>query len=461
MNYLRRTNCFLFLFIFSTVWGFASQSCVVVIFGATGDLTSRKLIPALYQLNDENTVVVGVGLRPYDNKIFREQMQKTVANDDYWDSFKERLFYHSINSDSGYQKLNELLKEIDCTKGTNGNRIYYLATSPNQFLPIIENLSRNNLIYTSEDKQWSRVIIEKPFGYDLQSAIDLHEQISRFLDESQTYRVDHYLGKEGVLNLMTLRFSGILESIWNGNWIDHIKIMINEEIGIGTRANFWEQTGYLRDIFQNHLLQLLAITAMDPSDDRPKIKILEAIKPLSGNIIRGQYGPGIIQGQAVSGYRQEAGVPENSFVETFVAAKIFIDHPRWKNVPFYISGGKRLSNQKVEIALHFKEDTAYDSLVITIQPNSTIRLIMKDGSLIELYRADKDTKNDYARLLLACMQEDKQYFVHIDELLAAWELVTPILDQWKVPPKEPFPNYEAGTDAFQALHFRYSPHEQA
>ena len=467
--------------------------CVIVVFGATGDLTARKLLPAIYNLAhernlSENTVVIGVARSENTSEIFRQKMSHAIdqfsrtksIDHIFWDHFKNKIFYHpsDCEKDHCYEKLQKLLSEIDKDFGTQGNRIYYLATPPSYFPVIIEKLHTHGLIYdirTIHDK-WSKVVIEKPFGYDLDSAIQLQEQLSKCLDESQIYRMDHYLGKEGVQNLLSFRFENALfASLWNNEHIDNVQITLGEDIGIGSRANFWEQTGSLRDVFQNHLMQLLAIIAMEPPLELKadtihgeKIKVLNAIRPfklskIDQNMIRGQYGPGVIQGMNVSGYREEKGVAESSSVESFIAARIFIDNPRWTGVPFYIRGGKRLAKQTTEIAITFKKnplsiDQDPNVLFIRIQPNPGIFLKTMskvpgfDKGILPVifgYKPEaifgKSSPEAYEKLIWDCMRGDDNLFVDAEEQLAAWRLLTPVLEYWKANASKDFPNYDAGT----------------
>lgn len=468
--------------------------CVIIVFGATGDLTARKLLPAIYNLAHEDhlsshTAVVGFARGGYTDKTFRKQMAEAIdqfssthAKDvDFWNQFENRIFYNQsdFEQDQGYENLQKLLLKIDQDFGTQGNRIFYLATQPSYFSTIIKKLEEHQLIYDSKrsNEKWSRVIIEKPFGNDLDSAINLQEDIIKYLDESQVYRMDHYLGKEGVQNLCTLRFeSALFEPLWNCEHIDNVQITLSEDIGIGSRASFWENTGSLRDVLQNHLMQLLAIIAMEPPSShdaieihKEKIKALNAIRPfplaeMNNYVIRGQYGRGNIRGISVPGYKEEKGVSDNSSAETFIAAKIFIDNSRWRDVPFYIRGGKRLAKQTTEIVITFKnpnpsiEQTASNVLFIRIQPNAGIflkalsKVPMLDKNVKPIvfgYNPDayfeKTSPEAYEKLFYDCIRGDNSLYVQGEEQLAAWRLLTPVLDYWKAQPNENVLNYEAGT----------------
>lgn len=480
----------------------STPPCTIVIFGATGDLTARKLLPAIYNLSHQgnlskHTAVIGFARGEYTDKAFRQQMGQAIdqfvhsadKDVDFWNQFENKLFYNQSNfeQDHGYENLQKLLLKIDEELGTQGNRIYYLATQPSYFPAIIKKLHEHHLIYdsSSSDERWSRIIVEKPFGTDLDSAIDLQKEISKYLDENQVYRMDHYLGKEGIQNLLTMRFeSAFFEPLWNCDHIDNVQITLSEDIGIGTRAHFWEETGSLRDVFQNHLMQLLAIIAMEPPTTlnaakihEEKIKVLNSIRPfprMNKFVIRGQYGPGKIRGLNVPGYKQEQGVSEDSSAETFIAAKMFIDNDRWKGVPFYIRGGKRLPKQTTEVAITFKNrnpltlQESPNALFIRIQPNAGIflktlsKVPMLDKSLKPIvfgYNPDsyfeKSSPEAYEKLFYDCVRGDNSLYVEGEEQLAAWRLLTPVLDYWKSNPHEKVQNYEAGTwgpsDADQML----------
>lgn len=475
------------------------EPCVLVIFGATGDLTARKLTPALYNLALEGQLpghfaCVGFARRDKSNEEFRKEMLEGVnkfsrnkpAVPDIWQSFGNQLFYHrsEFHLDEGYERLAKLLHDIDAKYGTKGNRVYYLSTQPSYFPLIIEKLKQHNLIYdanTVHDK-WSRVIIEKPFGHDLASAEDLQREISRSLDESQIYRIDHYLGKETVQNLLVFRFSNsIFESIWNNRHIDHIQISVSEEIGIGTRGRLWEEAGMLRDIVQNHMMQLLCMVAMEPPSSlkadaihAEKIKVMEAIRPLPAHdlsqaAVRGQYGPGYINGLEVKGYRQEENVNPHSNVETYAALKLTVDNWRWDGVPFYLRAGKRLPKRATEIAIVFKSAPGYlfqgngerderNILVIRIQPDEGISLKMNCkipgiSTVIQPVKMDFQygsyfgaaPPEAYERLICDCMAGDNTLFARADEALASWRLLTPLLEYWAEEKHSDFPNYASGT----------------
>jgi len=447
-----------YLTVFSLV---ASEPCAIVIFGATGDLTARKLLPAIHNLAQEGNlsedlIILGASRNEYSHEEFRSLMQKAVSahskkplDIDFWKRFEKKIFYQQLNfaGDEGYHNLQTLLSQFDQEYGTQGNRLYYLATPPSYFTAVIERLSNHHLVYPIPHQSWSRVVIEKPFGTDLDSAIELQNLISQHLDESQIYRIDHYLGKEGVQNLLAFRFANtVVEPIWNRQYIDNVQITISEDIGIGSRAQFWEETGYLRDIIQNHLMQLLAIVAMEPPTDlssdnihQAKIEALNAIRPISPHmVVRGQYTQGMIHGSPVVGYRQEKGVPSQSTVETYVAAKLFIDNDRWRDVPFYIRGGKRLPYQTAEVVVNLKTNNA---IIIRIQPHPGIFL----GTQAIHQKPQQPTPEAYEKLLYDCLNGDSSLFVRGEEQIAAWRILTPILNHWRASGADNIPSYPSGS----------------
>ena len=479
-----------------------AEPCILVIFGATGDLTARKLIPALYQLGVDGRLphhfaCVGFARRQKDDALFRTEMQGSIeqfarikpVQKAGWESFAETLFYHcsDFNTDSGYETLKTRLEHLDRQLGTRGNRLYYLSTQPEEFLTIVEKLKKHGLIYPvtpavdGESRQmWSRVIIEKPFGYDYDSAVTLQKQLTQYLDESQIYRIDHWLGKETVQNLLVFRFTNpIFESLWNRHFIDSVQISVAEELGVGSRGKLWEHSGMLRDIVQNHVMQLLSLIAMEPPTTLDanavrdeKVKVIEAIRPLSKEdlkeaVVRGQYGPGFIQGEPVIGYREEENVAKDSLVETYMAMRLFVDNWRWAGVPFYIRAGKRLLRRTTEIAITFKQnpDILYGThsklqsnvLLIRIQPGESILLTMNckvPGQEQTIQRVGMDFRyasyfsstppEAYERLLCDAMSGDSTLFARIDELLASWTLLTPVLRAWSAEKAPQFPNYAAG-----------------
>lgn len=473
--------------------------CILVIFGATGDLTARRLLPALYNLARENQLpsqfaIVGFARKEKSHEAFREEIKKAInsfsrvkpVDENIWKNFKEQIFYHQseFHEEKGYQALDKFLKELDQKLGTKGNRVFYLSTQPSFFTTICENLHKANVLYPykSQKDKWSRVIIEKPFGHDLNSAIALQKELLQFLAEEQIYRIDHWLGKETVQNLLVFRFANSLfESEWNNRYIDHVQISVAEDIGIGRRGAFFEEAGFLRDIVQNHMMQLLCLVAMEPPISLganairdEKVKVLRSIRPFTKDdfktsIVRGQYGSGFINGENVKGYRQEDNVNPNSNVETYAALRLFIDNWRWDGIPFYLRGGKRLPKKSTEIAIVFKHPPGVlfqqqekmlenNVLVIRIQPDEGISLkinckVPGQASPIQPVKMDfrystffgLSPPEAYERLILDCMLGDNTLFAREDEVFQSWKLLTPVLEEWAKNPPNDFPNYAAGT----------------
>ena len=471
----------------------AIDPCIVVIFGATGDLTGKKLAPALYNLAKDgllspNFAMIGFARRPKSHEEFRQDLKRDVSSNSrtpldepFWNTFQEQIFYHAseFDSDEGYQALAQFLKTLDAKLGTRGNRVFYLSVQPKYFSLIIEKLRIAGLVYDKEQEEpFSRVVIEKPFGHDSRSAAELQTAIQKSLHESQIYRIDHYLGKETVQNLLVLRFgNSIFEPLWNYKATDHVQITVAEDIGIGTRGAFFEEEGTLRDIVQNHMMQLLSLVAMEPPVNftaaairEEKVKVLQAIRPLTEEdfqemVVRGQYGPGFIHGDSVVGYRQEENVAKQSNVETFMALRFFIDNWRWAGVPFYLRGGKRLPKRATEIAIVFKdvpsnlfpEHGKRNVLVIRIQPDEGISLkinckVPGPANMIQPVKLDfrygsyfgKSPPEAYERLIWDSILGDSTLFAHINEVTASWNIFTPLLEYWsKTSPQ--FPNYESGS----------------
>ncbi len=473
--------------------------CVLVIYGATGDLTARKLLPAIYNLAREGQLpsqfaIVGFARREKTHEQFRQEMKDAInqfsrvkpVDETLWKNFEQQIFYHQseFDDDKGYQGLDTFLKDLDTRFGTKGNRVFYLSTQPRFFTTICEKLHASGLIYnthTVKDK-WSRIIIEKPFGHDLESAHALQKELLQFLSEDQIYRIDHYLGKETVQNLMVFRFANsIFESLWNNRYIDHIQITVGEEIGIGRRGAFFEEAGLLRDIVQNHMMQLLSLVAMEPPVSLnasairdEKVKVLQALRPFTEedfktSIVRGQYGSGFVNGEEVKGYREEDNVDPKSNIETFVALRLFIDNWRWHGVPFYLRGGKRLPKRATEIAIQFKlppgvlfqeHDKQHEPnvLAIRIQPDEGTALkinckVPGPASPIQPVKMDfrygsyfgMSPPEAYERLILDCMSGDNTLFAREDEVFNSWALLTPVLQAWQDTDADCFPNYQAGT----------------
>jgi glucose-6-phosphate 1-dehydrogenase len=439
------------------------DSYALILFGATGDLAIRKLYLALYRLSVEGRLsdhmaIIGTGRTEHNDRSFRDLVKRSICthvnelDPVAWRYLEERLFYHqfAVDDDKGYETLQTLLLSLDQNLKLGANRLYYLATQPSLFETIIFHLNAHHLISNPDDaSSWTRVLIEKPFGFNLTSAIDLQETISKYLDESQIYRIDHYLGKEGIEQILALRYDQKFESIWNRHYIDQVQISFSEDLGVGARGKFWEETGALRDFFQNHLMQLLALVAMEIPNTmnsekivEEKVRVLQAIRPfplddLNNYIIRGQYGPGEIGDKIVPGYRQEPGVSFSSTMETFVAAKLWIDNDRWRGVPFYIRGGKRMSKQSVDITIVYKDESV---LHMSIQPQIIIEL---DSHQI---LSKKPTKDAYENVIYQGLKGNHAFFVHMDEQLAAWRLLTPVLNVWEQGFPDDFPNYKAGSN---------------
>lgn len=403
----------------------------------------------------------------------------------FWEHFEQQIFYHQaeFDDDDGYERLAKKLIELDAKFSTRGNRIFYLSVQPKYFPIIIEKLHKFGLIYRPNDPDhWSRVIIEKPFGHDFDSAKELQKNISHYLDESQIYRIDHYLGKETVQNLLVFRFANsIFESLWNYKHIDHVQITVAEEIGIGTRGNFFEEEGLLRDIVQNHMMQLLSLVAMEPpvnlSADAirdEKVKVLEAIRPLTPedfktSVVRGQYASGFINGKPVCGYREEKNVNPKSTVETYVALRLFIDNWRWTGVPFYLRGGKRLPKRATEIAITFKDAPGIlfqqkgapnlpNVIAMRIQPDEGISMrinckVPGPASPIQPVKMDfrytsyfgGTPPEAYERLIWDCILGESTLFARSDEVAKSWEIFSPLLKYWEENPPTDFPNYKSGS----------------
>lgn len=417
-----------FIILFLVVSSQLLANTVMVIFGVTGDLTNRKILPAIDSLAaagalPEDFALVGVGRKPEEE--FRKQV-----------SYPMFYVQGDFDEGQGYEKLAILLNEIDEKADEKSNRIYFLATQPKYFSTVVEQLDKHQLIYSPDDSQWSRVMIEKPFGHDLESALALQKEISKHLDESQIYRIDHYLGKEGVQNLIDFRLKGDFESLWNHKCIEKVEITLSEEMGVGTRGKFWEETGILRDVAQNHGMQLLSLVAMEAGENIPaeKIKALQAIQPIE-TVKRGQYGSGVINNSPVLAYKEEADVPKDSKMETFVAAKLFIDNQRWKGVPFYIQAGKRLPKQLTEIVVTFKSGKL---LHVRIQPDPAIFF---EGKPKIAFKAPRFSEG-YQKLIYDAIQGDSTSFVQKEEQIASWRLLTPILESWKE--EGEIPIYPAG-----------------
>jgi glucose-6-phosphate 1-dehydrogenase len=469
---------------------------VLVLFGATGDLAHRKVIPALYQLWRNNLLpheflLVAIGRRPYEDGTFRDEIHTSLEqysrmlplDEEAWKSFAERITYQRLDFDdpAAFDTLSGHLDDLDTDHGTRGNRLYYLATQPIQFAEIVGQLGRVGLDHEHHDGGWRRIVIEKPFGHDLDSAKRLNREVGKVFRESQVYRIDHYLGKETVRNLLVFRFgNGIFEPLWNRRYVDHVQITVAESIGIENRGAFYEQTGASRDVLQNHLLQLVSLVAMEPPATfeanalrDEKVKVLRAIEitpaEVRDDVVRGQYGPGWVAATQVPGYRQEADVDPGSETETFIAARLMIDDWRWSGVPFYVRTGKRLPKRSTEIAIQYREvphrlfkdegvEPDANLLAIRIQPDEGIML--RFGAKVPGLGLDVrsvtmdftygsafsvDSPDAYETLILDALQGDASLFTRADEVEEAWSIVDPIIDAWASGPPPDFPNYDAGT----------------
>jgi glucose-6-phosphate 1-dehydrogenase len=467
----------------------------MVIFGAAGDLTKRKLIPALYNLSTHNLLpaqasVVGVARRPLGDAEFRSQMatelQKYATSPVSAEVAAAFTANHhfvggDLNDPNTYATLKTRLEEIRTRTHGAGNVLFYMATPPSEFGGIARGLAAVGLA-TEDGNGWRRVIVEKPFGHDLDSAVALNQELRGVLNESQIFRIDHYLGKETVQNLLVFRFgNGVFEPIWNRRYIDHVQMTVAEELGVEGRGAFYDQAGIMRDMIQNHMFQLLALVAMEPPISfqgegvrNEKVKVLEAIRPMQpeqilANTVRGQYGEGTVRGQRVPAYRHEPKVPPQSKTETYAAVKLQVDNWRWAGVPFYLRSGKRLARRATEIVIVFRrpplllfqrtpvDEIQPNKMVVRIQPDEGISLWVQakqpgpsiNLAPVKLNFAYKDfgaqvETTGYEQLLYDCMMGDPTLFHRADMVEAAWKIATPILDLWSSLPARDFPNYASG-----------------
>ncbi len=467
---------------------------ILVIFGASGDLTARKLIPSIYNLHKggflpEGFAVLGVSRSSFSDEEFRnkvittsQHLKREESDQDIVDAYANNIYYQSVNTKDpdDYQSLKVKLEELNEKYSANGNYMFYLSTPPSLYETISKSLS--NLGYNKQTSGWKRLIVEKPFGYDLETAQELNAKLQQYFDEEQIYRIDHYLGKETVQNLLVTRFANsIFEPLWNRNYIRHIEITSAESVGVEKRGGYYDTSGAMRDMLQNHLLQLVALVAMEPPIEvsatairNEKVKLFQSLRPFTeetvkSDVIRGQYTASNIKGDAVKGYREEEGVPEDSKTETYCAMKFFIDNWRWAGVPFYIRTGKKLPTRVTEIVIHFQPVhhhlfvnhdgiNANNVLVIRIQPNEGILLkfgMKVPGAGFEVKNVNMDfhysdltnayVPDAYERLLLDAMQGDATLYARGDAVEAAWEFVDPILKAWKNDPTIPVKGYPAGT----------------
>lgn len=478
----------------------ATEPCAIVIFGASGDLTERKLIPSLFRLFINGLLppeflIIGTGRRDVGDEGFREKMKKALLSDSSFESKKkdlkeflstlyyEQLDYGDLND---YTKLSERLKELESVGIPGGNRIYYLSTPPSVYTTISENLGLSHL--SGENGGWRRIIIEKPFGHDLASARALNTHIRHHFKENQIFRIDHYLGKETVQDILMFRFANtIFEPIWDRRYIDHVQITAAESIGIENRAGYYDKSGVIRDMFQNHMLQLLTLTAMEPpaafeadAVRDEKVKVLKSLRPipldtLSDYLALGQYEKGEIDNKNVISYRDEENILDDSKTATYAAIKLYVDNWRWKGVPFYLRSGKRMARRKTEIAVQFRhvphfmfrsvmeDEINPNTLVFTIQPDEGIKLTLQTkmpGTKVCLREVVMDFKykdfysgvsvDAYERVLIDCLEGDHTLFVREDGVDYAWKLLTPVLEAIESDPKSaPFEMYESGREGPQ------------
>jgi glucose-6-phosphate 1-dehydrogenase len=493
----------------------------IVIFGGSGDLSKRKLVPALFELACEGqlapgTCIVGYARTGESDESYRAEMKLAVVefarkkpvDEAKWKDFESRLFFFrgDLNSGKKFAELKSRLESIEKERGVPGNRLFYLAIPPSMIGVVVQNLGDAGFVYPvrgsgpegtgvfrpSDGERWSRVIVEKPFGRDLATARALNEELARVFRERQIFRIDHYLGKETTQNILVFRLgNGIFEPLWNRRYVEHVQITVAESIGVENRGRFYEEAGVLRDIIQNHVLQLLCLVAMeppvafDPNAVRDeKVKVLKCIQPQTAeeilrDTVRGQYGAGAVDGQPVVGYRAEKDVNPMSLRETYAAWRVQIENWRWAGVPFYLRAGKRLTKRVTEIAIQFKTPPISlfrqagfvrqepNALILRIQPDEGIALkfgakqpgptmkvdpVTMDFRYSEFFGASQPEA--YERLLMDAMHGDSTLFARRDEVEAAWERVTPLLDAWRDNPPLDHPNYEAGTwgpDAAVAL----------
>jgi len=469
----------------------------IVIFGIRGDLAQRKLFPALMHLSQsgripEDCALIGVSRREIGDEKLRRSLFDSAAkyapevsqDESFREKCEPRVFSCAEDHERGeaYTRLPELLNRLQKERGTGGNILFYLSVPPTSFEPIVRSLGASRLNQESNG-QWRRIIIEKPFGRDLESARELGNTLERVFREDQTYRIDHYMGKETVQNILVLRLANtIIEPLWNNHYIDHVQITAAESLGVEDRAGYYEEAGALRDMIQNHLIQILAMLAMEPPAKltpegirNEKQKVLEAIRPLDRSeldtaIVRAQYGAGTAAGKSGLEYRREKGVNPNSQTETFCAIRVFVDNWRWQGVPFYLRTGKRLPKRITEAAIFFKpvvhrvfahdigDLTSPNVLAIRIQPNEgiTLKFMAKlPGHATHLRPVDMEFRygtsfggrisDAYERLLLDAMLGDPTLFARRDSVEESWKFVTPILEHWSMKTSEPLPQYAAGT----------------
>jgi glucose-6-phosphate 1-dehydrogenase len=481
-----------------------SQPTIFIIYGGSGDLCWRKIAPALYNLfldgwMPDKFLIVGVGKSPLPHEEYRAKLLDGInqfsrsgkAADDKWAAFSKQIFYESVdlNDYSTYGVFCKYIDQYEKEWGAKPFVIHYFAVAPSLFPVIASNIAKNNL---AEQREHTRIVIEKPFGHDLDSAKELNKLLNESYTEEQIYRIDHYLGKETVQNIMAFRFANaILEPLWNRNYIQHVQISVTERLGVETRGGYYETAGALRDMIQNHILQLLCLIAMEPPNNfnaseihNRKVDIIKAMRRFDAelirkSVVRGQYGPDWMEGKEVPGYREEANVDPNSNTETFAAIKFFVDNWRWQDVPFYVRTGKRLHQSASIISIQFKDQPHFifpqeaieswqqNRLIISIQPEMSIRLqvqgkrpgldmVLNTVDMVFDYKSTYSsyTPEAYETLILDVMQGEQTLFMRGDQVEAAWELLMPIITTWANKPSLNFPNYSAdswGPELAEAL----------
>ncbi|GAC1661691.1 MAG: glucose-6-phosphate dehydrogenase [Candidatus Acidiferrum sp.] len=475
--------------------GAAAAPCTVVLFGASGDLAKRKVIPALYDLAINNSLgpryaIVGFARTPMEEGAFRTSLGEAAKSisevgpidPKKWEEFAANLYYFhgEYGNPDSYAQLEKRLAELQAKKELGANRLFYLSTPPEVYPDIVKHLGVSGLAKPSSENSWTRIIIEKPFGRDLPSAVELNKIVLNVFEEKQVYRIDHYLGKDTVQNLLVLRFgNGIFEPLWNRNYVDNIQITAAETLGVERRGGFYETTGALRDMIQSHVLQLMSLVAVEPpaffdatSLRNEKLKVLQSIRPfnlemVAQSVVRGQYAAGQQEGQPAPGYRQEKGVNPASRTETFVAAKLLIDNWRWAGVPFYLRTGKRLATRSTTIVIEFRCAPHMVFREKGIQPNRLILNIQPDEGVTVTFGAKRPgtemsignvnmhfsyregfggtMRSAYATLLNDCLRGDATLFDRGDNVEAAWALVDPILDVWSAARTATVPQYASGS----------------
>ena len=479
----------------SSIYGATADPCTVVLFGASGDLAKRKVLPAMFDLAQYNSLgeryaIVGFARTPMTNESFRSMAgdaAKTISEvgpiePAKWDQFASNLYYSSgdYSDQNSYAELAKFLQSLDAEKNLGGNRLFYLSTPPEVYPHIVEQLGRAGLARPTNANSWVRIIIEKPFGRDLASARELNKIVLNVFEEKQVFRIDHYLGKDTVQNLLVLRFgNGIFEPLWNRNYVDHVQITASETLGVERRGGFYETAGALRDMIQSHVLQLTSLVAVEPTASfdatavrNEKLKVLQSIRPfnlemVAQSVVRGQYAPGKLGDKALPGYRQEANVDPNSRTETFVAARLLIDNWRWAGVPFYLRTGKRLARRSTEIMIQFRRaphivfrerEVEPNRLILNIQPEEGVSISFgakRPGTEMSIGNVTMNfsyregfgggSRSAYATLLNDCLRGDATLFDRGDSVEAAWSLVDPILDVWTAAKTAGVPVYPSGS----------------